>query len=125
MTDLKAWLTEVVDETENIDKQSYDNYIEHFEKEDLHFIRKTIFREKPKNEEALKEYSENMKISLVQFYEKWKNNKKERESLEEASKPYVIPAGVSLITKIAVVLYELKQANPEQFNWFCKTFCKK
>ena len=122
MTDLKAWLTEVVDETENIDKQSYDNYIEHFEKEDLHFIRKTIFREKPKNEEALKEYSENMKISLAQFYEKWKNNKKERESLEEASKPYVLPAGVSLITKIAVVLYELKQENPEQFNWFRKIF---
>jgi len=124
MTDLKAWLQEVVDETENIDKQSHDNYIEHFKKEqiDLHFIRKTIFREKPKNEEALKEYSENMKIGLIQFYEKWKNNKKDKESLEAASKPYVIPAGVSLITKIAVVLYELKQENPEQFNWFCKTF---
>jgi hypothetical protein len=123
MTDLKAWLTEVVDETESIDKQSYDNYIEHFEKTDLQYIRKTIFREKPKNEEALKEYSENMKISLVQFYERWKNKKKEEESEQEAFKPYyVIPTDFSLITKIAVVLYELKQENPEQFNWFCKTF---
>jgi accessory colonization factor AcfC len=122
MTDLKAWLKEIVNETEHIDKQSHDNYIEHFKQEELHSLRKTIFREKPENEEALKEYSENMKISLTQFYEKWKKNKREQESLVEASKPYVIPVGFCLITKIAVVLYELKQENPEQFNWFYKTF---
>jgi hypothetical protein len=122
MTDLKAWLKEIVEELEHIDKQSYDNYIEHFKEEELHSIRKTIFREKPENEEALKEYSESMKIRLTQFYETWKKNKKEQESLEKASKPYVIPVGFSLITKIAVVLYELKQENPEQFNWFYKTF---
>ncbi len=126
MEDLKAWLTEIVDESENMDKQSHDNWIEEFEKQkiDAHFIRKAIFREKPKNEEALKEYCENMKIALNGFYKEWENLKKDKDSLEKAFKPYIVkePGGVSLKTQIAIVLYELKQENPVQFNWFSKTF---
>ena len=126
MESVKTWLKEIVDETENMDKQSYDNWIEYFKKEqiDLHSIRKTLIREEPQNLEALTEYFQSMIIALDQYYEKWRNNKRDKDNLEKAFKPYPVkkPEDISLKTQMAVVLYELKEEDPEQFNWFCGGF---
>jgi hypothetical protein len=126
MESVKTWLKEIVDKTENMDKQSYDNWIEYFKKEqiDLHFIRKTLIREEPQNHEALTEYFQSMIIALDQYYERWRNNKRDKNNLEKAFKPYLVkePEGISLKTQMAVVLYELKEEDPEQFNWFCVSF---
>jgi hypothetical protein len=126
MESVKTWLKEIVDETENMDKQSYDNWIEYFKEKGiaLPFIRKSLSREQPQSDEALREYFESITIALDQYYERWKKNQKDKEDSEKAFKPYPVeePGGVSLKTKIAVVLYELKEKDLEQFNWFCTTF---
>jgi hypothetical protein len=126
MESVKTWLQDIIDETEIMDKQSYNNQIENLKKKgiDTHFIKRDLIRVMPENQEDLIAYSESITIALNKYYERWKNNEKDKEELKESFKPYPVqePGGVSLTTKIAVVLYELKEKDPEQFNWFCGMF---
>ncbi|MGB7894877.1 MAG: hypothetical protein WCF82_23665 [Microcoleus sp.] len=109
MKDQKTWLKEIVDEAENMDNNFYDSHIKDWKKRgvDLDLIRKGIFQKHQNPTD------EAMNVSLKQYYE---------TSKQELSKEYVAHYEVPIHTKLAVVLYELKEENSEKFDWFCRSF---
>jgi hypothetical protein len=121
MKDQKTWLKEVADEVEYMSKDYYDTCIKEFEKKGIEIkrIRKTVFENYENLEDSIIE--ENLK----QYYEGWQRNKKEKEDRQKGLESWQLaeePGGASWTTKLAVVLYELKEKNPEKFNRFCKRF---
>lgn len=132
---IKTWLGEIVDETESMNQQYYEDYIEHFKKEGIIIdrIRNEIFRVNPTNKdvnenktitEAIKQYYERMENFLENQYKIWKGEEEEKTNIKKAQPDGVPrePGGVSIKQKISLVLYELKNKDLEQFNLFCRTF---
>lgn len=132
---IKTWVGEIVDETESMNQQYYEDYIQHFNKEGIiiNRIRNEIFLVNPTNKdvnenktttEAIKQYYERMEKFLESQYKLWVRDEEEKTNIKKAQPDGVPrePGGVSRKLKIALVLYELKNKDLEQFNLFCKTF---
>jgi hypothetical protein len=121
MKDQKTWLKDVADEVEYMSKNYYDSCIKDFEKKGIEIkrIRKTVCEKYENLEDSIIE--ENLK----QYYEEWQRNNKSKEDCQKALESWQLaeePGGASWTTKLAVVLYELKEKDPKKFNRFCERF---
>lgn len=134
---IKSWLREIVDDAESISKHHYDEHMEFFKKEEIFIdkIREKIFQQNPKSKaikedkainEAFKQYYESIEKFLESQYEIWRGHEEEKKKVKKMqymgdSVPRE-PGGASLTKQLSLVLYELKDKDPAQFNLFCETF---
>jgi hypothetical protein len=119
--DVRKWIKYITKIVDELNKKQYEQERQQIEElgESINFTRKVIFQQHNSTDE-----DKAMETALERYFEEYKNDKNKRYE-NNKNKGYDInddDRDCKNTMKLAVVLYELKEKEPDNYSEFIKKF---